>query len=163
MFKNPVQFSYFIPRNCIALDCIIVTLQDKWQFIYLVTDYMCFYLVLLKDCSISLSVLSVFAVIMLLCVCLMDGIACVLLTPNHRSQDVASSIVLQYEFMPYCTFYSSFEEDFAASTCHDTIVTSWCLVSTNQAHFGRWGWLSQGWTGKTTKTHTTFSRSAINQ
>lgn len=41
------------------------------------------------------------------------------------------------------TFHSSFEEDLAASACYDAVVTTWCLISTNQAHFGRRGRLSQ--------------------
>lgn len=41
------------------------------------------------------------------------------------------------------TFYCSFEENFTASTCNNPIVTSWCLVSTHQTHFGCWRCVSQ--------------------
>lgn len=47
------------------------------------------------------------------------------------------------------TFHSSFEEDLAASACYDAVVTTRCLISTNQAHFGRRGRLSQWWAERT--------------
>lgn len=43
------------------------------------------------------------------------------------------------------TFHGSFEEDFAASTRHDTVMAPRCFVSTDQTHFGCGGRLSQRW------------------
>lgn len=67
------------------------------------------------------------------------------------SYNCSSSTAISYLNKVYChTFNSSFEEDFAASTCHHPVVTSWRLVSTNQANFDGRGRLSE-WCAEMTR------------
>lgn len=84
--------------------------------------------------------------------------------PLYLRKAVNSDILRLDWILCTCTFHGSFEEDFAASTRHNTIVASWGLVSTNQAHFGCRGRLSQWWAERrNTHTHTQVFRPDINQ
>lgn len=57
---------------------------------------------------------------------------------KKKSMNSTLSFLLIF-FLLFCilTFYSSLEEDFTAATCNYPVMTSRCLISTHQTHFGR--------------------------
>lgn len=64
-----------------------------------------------------------------------------------KNKEQILSFVPIFFVLYFLTFYRSLEENFTAATCNHPIMTSRCLISTHQTHFGR-SWRSSWYTSQ---------------